>query len=94
MDKIGHYEEIKINQMIDPQLKYKMKPKDLENSNLGIVVINITTNGFSKILTISDKQPEDIITHTVNNQSKFSYLNYNIFNDVDIIMTKIMEIKI
>ena len=59
MDKIGHSEEISLSQFIDPSLKRQLKPGEKDIGLLGKVCINITTNGISKILTISDKQSEE-----------------------------------
>jgi len=55
MDKIGHTEEISLSQIIDPSLKRQLRPGERDIGLLGKVCVSITTNGISKILTISDK---------------------------------------
>jgi hypothetical protein len=44
--------------LLDPSLKKQLKTED-KNLGLGKIMISVSTNGLSKILTISDKVEED-----------------------------------
>jgi hypothetical protein len=79
-------------------LKKQLKTED-KDLGLGKIMISVSTNGLSKILTISDKVEEDEdLLKAIKQSKKFSYLNYNLFEKEDpdaedeSIMTKLMEI--
>lgn len=82
LDKIGHNEEINLFQIFDSNI---MKEMNIKNSagNIGRVNVEVVTNGFTKILVISDSNQEDdwvaIEKQNLSQGSKFKFLNFQFF---------------
>ena len=55
MDKIGHNEDINLFQIIDKKIMKEMNIPGLAG-HLGRVNVKVVTNGFTKMLVISDSR--------------------------------------
>ena len=83
MDKIGHNEDINLFQIIDKKI---MKEMNIPGSagHLGRVNVKVVTNGFTKMLVISDSRQEDDWVEDEKNKkeepNQFKFLNFEFFD--------------
>ena len=98
MDKIGHNEDINLFQIIDKKI---MKEMNIPASagHLGRVNVKVVTNGYTKMLVISDSRQEDDWIEDEKNKkeeaNKFKFLNFEFFDQGDDhVKQRIMELSI